>query len=403
MQNTAEARKRQNARKIERRKRIQKRKKKKRILFIIKLVIIGIISIIAISIISFTIYKNKTFKNYVVLTESERTNTAESSYLAFRDSMLKYSKDGIAYVNKSGEDIWNQSYNMNSPKVVIGGNYIVVADLDGNSLYILNQNGKYVSVSTQYPITAVEVSESGMVALVLEDKNSNYISLYGKDGTNYYDIKASIDQTGQPVDVALSNDGKRLVISYIAIDGLSFKSVLAFYDYSSIGENEEDNCTGFFEYPEKIVPKVEFINENVVCAYSERKAILFNMKHIPSIIKEIEFDTDIRSIFSNDEYIGFIYQNTEANEKDDKYKIEVYDIRGNKILTKNTNLDYTKVQATNDEFILSNDLECEIYYFSGKKKFSYNFEKNIIDIVPISKRNQYILIDELSLNFIKLK
>ena len=44
--------------------------------------------------------------------------TANNGYAQFGDGVLKYSRDGIAYLNQKGEEEWNQSYQIKTPVIL---------------------------------------------------------------------------------------------------------------------------------------------------------------------------------------------------------------------------------------------------------------------------------------------
>lgn len=59
------------------------------------------------------------------------------SYLEFGNGVLKYSKDGIALVNRKGDEEWNQPYQIKNPIVnTWQDEAVVVADKGGNTIMV---------------------------------------------------------------------------------------------------------------------------------------------------------------------------------------------------------------------------------------------------------------------------
>ncbi len=369
-----------------------------------KWLLIGLLAV-AIIAIGYYIYSHyRTYTSYKVVEEIQKEEKVEASYDMFNGKTVQYSKDGISLLDSEGKSIWTKTYSMQSPSVVSNENYLVCADLKGNSIYSFDREGKSQTYTMPYPISDVEVSDQGVIAVVLEDEKKNYIQLYDKEGTKIVDSNVSIDQSGYPLDIALSQDAMNLVVSYITIDGVEAKNTIAFYNFGSVGQNANSNkYVGGFYYTDTVFPKVEFIDNTTVCAYGDNQAILYQVKNKPSKTEtKVPFDTQIRSVFSNNQYIGVITKNEEQPEKG-KYIVNVYNTKGNSVFHKIIDQDYQKVKFNGDEIILVGEYECTILRLQGKEKFYSRFDTGITDVIFIGKRNQYLVVGNKSLQRIKLK
>ena len=100
----------------------------------------------------------------------------------FGDNVIKYTKDGASYIDASGKTIWTQSYEMKTPIININGDYAVIADQQGNEMYICSKEGCTGTAKTQLPITKAAVSARGVAAAVVEDSTASYIFYFKKDG-----------------------------------------------------------------------------------------------------------------------------------------------------------------------------------------------------------------------------
>ena len=238
--------------------------------------------------------------------------------------------------------------------------------------------------------------------MVLEESKENYIKLYNKSGKELVDVKTSMEQSGYPLDIAVSSDGTKLVVSYVALDGTSVKNSVGFYNFSKVGQNSVDRLVGGTEFGDTIVPKVEFVNNNVVCAYGDDKLVIYNMKQKPSERATIKVKAEINSVFSNEKYVGFVTNNTTDLEKG-KYQLYVYNLSGRKVLEKTLNIDYNTIRVTKNEIILVGDMECYIYNFKGKERFHHKFGKNVQDMIPTENGREYMVVFEDATEYIRLK
>ena len=176
---------------------------------------------------------------------------SDSSFIRFAvfgDNMIKYTKDGASYIDASGKTIWTQSYEMKTPIININGDYAVIADQQGNEMYICNKEGCTGTAKTQLPITKAAVSARGVAAAVVEDSTASYIFYFKKDGESLgINIKMLLSGDGYPVDIALSPDGKQIVMSIMYMKNGALKNKVAFYDFSEIGKNVNNRFIAAFE------------------------------------------------------------------------------------------------------------------------------------------------------------
>ena len=113
-----------------------------------------------------------------------------------------------------------------------------------------------------------------------------------------------------------------------------------------------------------------------------------------------EFEDEIRSIFADDQRMGFVFRNKDENGK---YRIELYDVSGQKTMTIYSDLDYTDLRADSDEVVLFNSSRAEIYKFNGRQVFGGNFENRITALMPSWDTGMYWLVEESLLSEIRVK
>ena len=169
-------------------------------------------------------------------------------YAYFGENMIRYTKDGASYIDGAGKTVWTQSFEMKTPVINVNGDYAVIADQQGNQLYICSTAGCTGVAKTQLPITKAAVSSRGITAAVVEDSSACYIFYFKKDGEELgINIKMLLSGDGYPVDIALSPDGKQIVMSVMYMKNGTLKNKVVFYDFSEIGKNVNNRFIGGFE------------------------------------------------------------------------------------------------------------------------------------------------------------
>lgn len=351
--------------------------------------------ILAVVLVYALVKNNKVASSYEVVTSMSRGDDTSVYYRMMRKGMVKYSKDGVAMTNKSGTVLWNQTYEMASPTMTSAGDYVAVGDIGANTIYIFNEYGQLGRVSTDVPIQEIQISEQGVVAAVLSDTSSNYINLYDKQGNSLGSIKASLENTGYPLAIALSPDASKLAVSYLIVNSGSMQSRIVFYDFSDV---EGDHLLDTQEL-EGLYPKAAFLDSREVVLFGEKGFVLYQPDS-KKIETQENFESEINSVFCTDQELGFIFKNEDDNGK---YRMEIYNKAGKKSSTYYFDLDYSGLTADDDEVILYNDEEMLIYQMGGRVRFRGTFNTAVTGVMPSWEDGLYWLIDDQSLREIRIR
>lgn len=382
-----------------RRYEVERKKYKRTVLVTSIVVILAVVLIFAYLLQSFF---NKSYTGYEVVHTTKRTDSNTVKYVKYKNGVIKYSRDGAQAIDSQGNVLWNGSYDLKDPRVDISDNYVAIADIGGKEVYVFNGKDSGTRLETVLPIIKAEVAAQGVVALLLEDKDTNVISIqypYDTAKPVKAEMKTGVSEDGYPVDISLSNDGLKLATSYFSVKNGVIESKVSFYDFGEVGENEVNKLVGGQPFGNMLIPKISFLSNNTVCAFGEKGFSIFtNMEKPKEIFKET-FKKEIKSIFSNSDYIGFVL---ESYESDDKYQLLIYNVKGEKLLDKSIDYNYTEVNIYGKEIIFYSDLECIIVRLNGNEKFHYTFDKAINYFMPGNRFDKYILINDTNMEEIKL-
>lgn len=357
--------------------------------------IVAGVLILAVVLVYALVKNNKVASSYEVVTSMSRGDDTSVYYCMMRKGMVKYSKDGVAMTNKSGSVLWNQTYEMASPTMTSAGDYVAVGDIGANTIYIFNEYGQLGRVSTDVPIQEIQISEQGVVAAVLSDTSSNYINLYDKQGNSLGSIKASLENTGYPLAIALSPDASKLAVSYLIVKSGSMQSRIVSYHFSDV---EGDHLLDTQEL-EGLYPKAAFLDSREVVLFGEKGFVLYQADS-KKIETQENFESEINSVFCTNQKLGFIFKNEDDNGK---YRMEIYNKAGKKSSTYYFDLDYSGMTADDDEVILYNDEEMLIYHMGGRVRFRGTFNTAVTGVMPSWEDGLYWLIDDQSLREIRIR
>lgn len=365
------------------------------------LVLVLLFAVIALAV-GYRIYiKNRVFTDYDVVSIAKITQNVDSKYLEFGNNVLRYNMDGIACIEKDNDKVWEISYRMKYPIVALCGDYGAVASQKEDEIYVFNKSGLMGRIDVNYPIVDIDVSAHGVVAVNMEYDGMNYVDIYEYDGERKVASKTALEGNGYPLDIALSYDGQKLMVSYLDIAEEALKSSVVFYNFSEVGENYIWNMVGAYDdyYEETIIPYVTFLNEDTACAVGDDRITIFTMKEIPEIRADIKLAKELESYFAGEEYIALVFDN---GDNGGLYKVEIYDIDGQKQLDYELDKSYKALRFVEDYILIYNEYSCVILNMSGTEVFSYTFDTAVVLLEPLSL-TEYILITDSTISEIKLK
>ena len=364
-------------------------RKQKNIKLAVLLVVIVIAAVCAV------VLLNREYHGYKVQERNETQYENTAGYVQFCGNLLKYTPDGVSYIDANGNVVWTAGVNMKMPMAVTSGSYAAVADMSGNEVYIFSEEGQVRD--------AKSLENAGAFAVVLESEKTNYVNLYDKNGDSIYEMQTTIGKSGYPLDITISNDGQKLFTSYINVSSGTAQNNLAAYNLGDVGQNANaDRMVGGYKLDGQVVPKVQFISNDTVAAFGTNSIKIYSMKEKPNEKAEIEFEGEIRSIFYNEDYIGFV-QEEKSEDGESSYVMRVYDTKGNKKFTKNIEFTYDNIYASEKEIIVTGGVNCKIIRINGSIKFDGTLSGKILSMVPSGKKLSYVVVYDDATEIIKLK
>lgn len=256
--------------------------------------------------------RNRTYTDYEVVSSTQRNDTMNTQYLAYASGMLKYSRDGVSYVNSANEASWSQTYSMTSPIAAICRNSAIVADQQGNTAYVFDTSGLKAELTTLLPIQQVCISSQGVTAMLLNDSGSSWIYLYDNEGNEIAEARSSLKETGQPLSISISPNGTLFAVSYLQVQNGAAASTVVFYNFGSVGSNFVDKIVASRTYADTVIPRVQFLSSSVCAAVSDQGLILFEGSEIPEESAVVEEETQIQSVFFADGRVGLVVEGAQG-------------------------------------------------------------------------------------------
>ncbi len=355
---------------------------KKGILLVLALVIVsGVVGI-------YYYIKYTRYSSIQVVETHERIGKDNGNYIQYAGGVLKYSKDGIAFLTQEGAQKWNQSCQMTNPMTEVNGETVAVADQSGTSILVFEKKGLKGEIKTTRPIEKVAVSRQGIVAAVLQDAEAPQVICYDAKGNVLVKHTASFENTGYPIDIAISDDGKVLLVSYLCIDGNMMNTKVSYFHFGEAGENKTDHLVAQKEYQDTIIPTTAFIGKSKSILISEKSLIIYESHETPKEDKVIQLEKEIKSVAYDERYVAYVLKNKESSS----YELRIFSTSGEQIGSTKFEGEYANIKIAGKEIILFSANMCAIFTEKGVCRYQGTYENNIIDIFPISGLNKYMMI-----------
>jgi len=340
------------------------------------------------------------FQNYRVSWEVNLTagetgiERSNAKYVNFGKNVLKYTKDGASYIDNKGKTVWVQTFEMKTHIAAVNGSFAAVADQQGNSIYIFNEDGYQGTATTLLPITRVTISGKGVVAAALEDSKSSYVSMFKRDGSDLkLTMKSTLSKNGYLMDLSFSPDGTQLICSYAYIQNSALRSRVVIYDYSEeVGANIPNRIVSGNDehFVDKVVPRVQYLTETESFACTDKGLAFFSSENRANPMLTVQTEEErIESLFYSEKYVGLVTANSAGPEPE---KLVVYRSDGTKEFETGVDYAYLSGNIDGDYVILYNDNSCKIYNMRGVAKFSGEVDFQISQITCGALPNQFILI-----------
>lgn len=361
-------------------------------------ILIVVILIMAASVGIYLFIHLQTYTNVRVANTYPEAGSTDSNYKEFSEGVIRYSRDGMAYLSQQGEEKWNQAYQIKAPTVAAGDDCAIIFDKGGNDVVIFQKDGVKGEIHTTLPIEKATVSSQGIVCAVLKDSSSPKIVCYDTAGNILVEHKTSLTGTGYPMDVAISPDAEVMQVTYLYTQDGGVTSRVVYYNFGSAGEQETDHQVTQEEYKGTLMAEGFFMSQKISAVVGDNMLTIYQGESVPKETSQIKIDKEIKSVFHDNKYIGLILK----NEGKGGYELRLYNTSGKQTLSKDFTGDYGNVKLSGGQVIMYDGNNCSIFLKSGIQKFEGEIETNIREIFPTMGVNKYIVINANGMENVRL-
>lgn len=374
-----------------RRVRKHRREKIKKVVVVAGLVILAVVG-------TYLLLKNKTYEKARTAIEYTRETSDNNQYAEFSNGIVRYSRDGVVFLNHKNEEQWIQPTQLKNPAIDVNGESFAVADIGGNTIYVFTDKGLKGEIETNLPIERITVSEQGIVGALLKNEMTPMIMAYDATGNVLVEHQVTAGKTGYPTALEISADGTILAVSYLAVENAAVKSRVVYYNFGEEGQEAADNEVSAEEYEDSVVGEIFFMDDTYSVVVGDHSFFIYEGKNIPEKKKEVPLDQEIQSVFHTEKYIGFVLLNREKSG----YEARLYDKSGKQVMNRGFSGEYSHVKMDGDEIILYEGSQCCIITDTGVLKFQGDLKVDAGEIIRAWGWNRYYVMSANGLRVIYL-
>ena len=323
---------------------------------------------------------------------------AAMEYIPYCDGYMKVSRDGAEAVNGYGSLAWNVSYDMNEPVAAVCREYAAVGDYGNKLVYMMDGTGTLYWKNVPYPIREVETSAVGVTAVRMNEGLSDYIQLVTLAGDVLVEIMTLENRDGFPVDIALSEDGTKLVTSYLVINDAKAEGWLTFYNFGEVGQNYANNLTAVFKY-EDVIPEIRFMDNDTVCVFKKDGMDLYTVPELPELVAELSSEEPILRVCNDDKHLAVMTDNAKNGSV---ARAVVYDKKAQVVFDRTMVEMFDDILLSGEDIVFYNKDACLVMGLNGQLKFNGPFEgANILELMPVGEKNALMILEEETVKTIR--
>ena len=341
---------------------------------------------------------NTVYSRYELVEALDKPGSVTSHFDNVNGNLLCYSMDGVSAYDKSGRQLWNQTFQMQSILIESAGDYVVCADYQGTRIFLCGKNGLIQTIDTSIPVLSVNVSAGGIVMAQLLDGDTVFLRMYAQDGSLITNYRTTMRNFGYPLTYTISPDNIKVGISFMKAVSGKVSTSLAFYNFGGVGQNETDNLVSAYECEDETVPYIVFMGDGDAFAAGSKKIRIFSGKQKPMLQKEIETDREIRAVFNNQNFFVIV-----TDSDTGRYDLHLFDKAGNEKMTKTIDFEYTDICVEDSRLLVYNQTRFMMINNNGTVKYDGELGGSVIKVISADQYAGLLVVYEDKMERIRLR
>lgn len=339
----------------------------------------------------------------VANSQMELDDGSRSTFVAFGNSFVLCTRDGVKYFNEMGDRRWNDTFNMTAPSAVYEGNYIAVGDIGGKNVRVYNENGAVYAVQTEGTLMQFALNENGYLSVITKENSAYRIQIFNASGTL---LKERVEESEgvYPLCSDVSTDNRAFVISYMDTSDIEpIGKVLFFYINPQDSEEYTDSMYAAVEKSNEIIPVVGYMEGNILAAVSDRAVYGISPQGLEAwnyplgnMIQQVSLAYKGNVVLA----MGDAFADREGLPEG---TVCWLNNAGKATATYQSGEEVTYLHASNQGVVIGNDKDYTGLRHSGSAVWSYRATADIQDMLPMERLDQVLVVTKSQAMILQLR
>mgnify|MGYP006286282803 CR=1 FL=1 len=311
-----------------------------------------------------------------------------------KGSIITVSRNAVNSIDEKGKTIWEKEVELQKePFIKSKGEKILVADISGKNIYVIEKGRMKWENSFENNIISVDINEKGYVSVIVDEKGSNgVLYVYDSMGIEIMRIKRGEYNL---VSSVVSGRGESVIFSIVDVSGIVPKSTIEVLSSKGIKVSS-------IMIEDVIISHLEQMDNKMVFAIGNSTVLLID-NNGKELWKKNYKDSYILGISVLDGKYPVIA--LETIEKDffmkKKYSVLVFNHRGN-IIDEVVLEDKINSFDASENIIAINTNE-QIIIFNTKENSTKKFENCNVKKVLVLNKSKVAYIEKNKINIMDIK
>lgn len=199
----------------------------------------------------------------------EFNEESNSSIYAFDKYIVILENKVLKIYDTLGAEVAKVNTEINNPIFDTAGRYLVVAEENGENVYLLSGKKLLWETKIEGKITQIQVNENGYVGIVISDISyKNIVDMYDSNGKNLFKTYVA---TNKIVDISISRNNQYLAIAEIDMSGVMIQSSIRIVSIEKAKTNPQESMINtYYADIGKLITNIEYQNKDqLICIYSD--------------------------------------------------------------------------------------------------------------------------------------
>jgi hypothetical protein len=323
------------------------------------------------------------------------------SVTELNDNIIRCSQNGVSMLDINGTTLWDKPYNMTNPQSIKVNKYLAIADIGGRDVYLFNKDGFVRSYKVDYPILMYDINENGIVAIIGQNEKGHVIQLFDIDGNELIYRETFLQNDGFPLGFDISNDGNKMVTSYLFAKGDEVTTNLTFFNFSEKGQQFDERVTGGFSIDGTIIPEIKFLDNGYVSAVGDNKILFYKIDITPEEVNNIQISNEINKVDYINKKILIIAGRPLQNEGAYKQNsLIIYSHTGEVINESEFSNDIKYLIGSGQKYYVESETFIR-EYFNNKINWETTLKEDVKDIKSLGN-NKYLIVLQKEYKIVEL-